>query len=361
MIRYLLGRLALAAALLLLVITCCFGLVSLIPGDPAQAILGEFASREQIASVHHQLGLDQPLIARWYHYVTHVLRGDLGKSYFTGSSVGHDLLVRLPNSLVIVIPGVALALLLGVVIGTASAYRRGRLLDKALSLFTSATLAVPEFALALVLIYVFFQKLHLSPAPLGMLSPLDVPPPQHTGSVIIDAVISGDWSTLWSVARHAVLPVVCLGIFFSAFFARVVRTGLTASLRSPQVEFARACGLSERQVYRYAMADIRRTLLTYVVILFGAALSGAVILETVFSWPGMGAWAVNGILRNDVPVIQGFVFVIASTLLLSYVVIDVIITLTDPRVRLQTIKSRAGKVTDGTIATPPLEVELPVA
>lgn len=362
MIRYLVGRLVLAAVLLLVVISCCFGLVSLIPGDPARATLGEFATKDQVEQVHRQLGLDQPLVERWWHYLSHVLRGDLGKSYFSGESVAHDILVRLPNSLVIVLPGIVLAVVLGIGIGTLSAYRRGGVADRLLSLFTSATLAVPEFALALVLIYVFFQKLHVSPAPLGMLSPLDIPPPSRTGSVVIDSVLAGSWSTISSIAAHAVLPILCLGLFFSAYFARIVRTGLAASLRSPQVEFARACGLGEFRVYRYAMADIRRTLLTYLVILIGAALSGAVIIETVFSWPGIGSWAIQGTLKTDIPVIQGFVLVIATTLLFAYVAVDVIITLLDPRVRMQVVqrgRRRPAKAVEVPVDPQRLELTAP--
>lgn len=335
MIRFVVGRIVLAGVLVIVVISACFALVSLIPGDPAFAVLGEFATPEQVADLNRKLGLDQPFLIQWWHYLTSALSGNLGTSYFSGSPITEEILVRLPSSLLLVVPGIFLAVVIGVGIGTASAYRRGSAVDRALSGFTSATLALPEFALALILIYVFFQILHVAPPPLGMLSPLDPLPPAHTGSVLIDAVLSNSWSTIGVAVSRAVLPIVTLGIFFSAFFARVVRTGLTAALLSPQVEFARACGLSEFTVFRYAMGDIRRTLLTFLVILTGGALSGAVILETVFSWPGIGTWALNGILKVDIPVIQGFVLIIATTLLFAYVAVDVLIAFVDPRVRAQ--------------------------
>lgn len=354
MIRYVVGRIVLAGVLLVAVISACFGLVSLIPGDPAQAVLGEFASPEQVSSLREQLGLDQPLLVRWWDYLSNVLQGNLGNSYFSGESISHDLLVRLPTSLLVVIPGLTLAIVLGVLIGTVSAYHRDRLPDRVLSLVTSATLALPEFALALILIYSFFQVMGLAPAPFGMLSPLDSMPPVQTGSVVIDAILSGSWGAVGSMLSHAALPILCLGIFFSAYFARVVRTGLSSALRSPQVEFARACGLSEFSVYRYAMSDIRRTLMTYLVILTGSALSGAVIIETVFSWPGIGTWALEGILKTDIPVIQGFVLVITATLLMAYVVMDVVITFMDPRVRMQVARTGSKRVAKQT----PLEIEL---
>jgi peptide/nickel transport system permease protein len=339
MIRYLVSRLVLAVVLVLLLISCSFGLVSLMPGDPARAVLGEYATPEQVAELHAQLGLDKPFLHRWFDYIVQVLHGDLGTSYFTGESITHEILVRLPSTMVILVPGLAIAVLLGVGLGTLSAYTRGRAGDRVVSVFTAVTLAVPEFALALALIFVFFQKLHVSPPPLGMLSTSVIAPASITGSVVIDSVLSGSWVVLGSIINHAVLPAVCLGIFFAAYFARAVRAGLTVALRSPQVEFARACGLSELTVYRYAMGDMRRTLLTYLVILFGSSLSGAVILESVFSWPGVGGWALNGILKVDIPVIQGFVMIVGTALLVSYVVIDVVMTMVDPRVRQQVIRA----------------------
>jgi peptide/nickel transport system permease protein len=334
-IRYLVSRLALVAALLLGLISISFGLVSLIPGDPAVAILGDYASRDEINAVHAQLGLDEPFPRRFADYMIRTLHGDLGESYFTKTSISHEMLVRLPNTLVLVVPGLLLAVVLGTAIGTASAYGRNRLPDRILSVVTSVILSVPEFALALILLFVFFQRLRLAPAPLGMLFPSDIAPQSSTGSLIVDAVQAGAWSTLWSIAAHAALPVITLGIFFAVYFAKAVRTGLSAALRSPQVEFARACGLSEWTVYRYAMADVRRSLLTYWVILFGAALSGAAILESVFSWPGIGGWSLNGVLKVDIPVIQGFVLIMGASTLVAYVLLDVATTLLDPRLRSQ--------------------------
>jgi len=344
MIRFVLGRIVLAGILVIVVISACFGLVSLIPGDPAFAILGEFATPEQVAELNRKLGLDQPFLIQYWNYLTSALSGDLGVSYFSGAPITAEILTRLPASLLLVVPGIFLAVVIGVAIGSASAYRRGTAVDRALSGVTSATLALPEFALALIMIFVFFQILQIAPPPLGMLSPLDPLPPVVTGSVLIDAVLSGSWDTIGVALRRAVLPTLTLGIFFSAFFARVVRTGLTAALLSPQVEFARACGLSELTVFRYAMGDIRRTLLTFLVILTGGALSGAVILETVFSWPGIGTWALNGILRVDIPVIQGFVLIITTTLLFAYVAIDVLIAFIDPRVRAQVTAAGTKRV-----------------
>ncbi|MFE4413989.1 ABC transporter permease [Streptomyces sp. NPDC056821] len=345
MIRYLLSRIVLAGALLIGLISLSFGLVSLIPGDPAVSILGDAATPDEIAKVHAQLGLDMPLGQRYLDYLSRTLHGDLGKSYFTGSPITHELLTRVPNTLVLLVPGLLLALLIGVLMGTVSAYRRGRAADKAMSVASAVILAIPEFALALILVFVFFQKLYAVPPPLGMLGAQDVPPPAQSGSVVIDAFLAGSWSTLISIAQHAILPIATLGIFFAAYFAKPVRTGLTQALCSPQVEFARASGLSEITVYRYAMADIRRVLMTYLVNLFGASLSGAAILETVFAWPGIGGWSLDGVLKGDIPVIQGFVLVLGASTIGAYLILDIVITVLDPRMREQAIKPRRHRRT----------------
>lgn len=343
MIRYIASRLAIAVGLLLGLMTLSFGLVSLLPGDPAVALLGEYATPADIARIHAELGLDKPLWERYIEYIGRTLTGDLGHSFFTGSSVSQELWTRLPNTLVYLVPGLILALLLGLAMGTFAAYRSGRLPDKTFTAGVSVLMAMPEFVLALLLLFVFYQQLHLAPAPLGMLSSSDIPPPKVTGSVVLDAVIAGKWKVFGSIFSRAVLPIVTMGLFFAAPFGKTVRTGLLQILHSPQIEFARACGLRPSQVYRYALSDVRAALMTYMVLLFAAALSGAAIVESVFSWPGIGGWSLDGVLKGDMPVIQGFVFVMGATSLLGYVLLDTLITLLDPRARAVALRGRSGR------------------
>lgn len=333
MIRYILSRIAIAILLLLGLITLSFGLVSLLPGNPAVALLGDYATPADIARINAQLGLDKPFLERYLDYMGRTLNGDLGHSFFTGSSVSGEIWTRLPNTLVYLIPGLILALLIGMGMGTLAAYRYGRGADKAFTAGVSILMAMPEFVLGLLLLFIFYQQLHLAPAPLGMLSSSDIPPPKVTGSVALDAVIAGQWSAVQSIMGRAALPIVTMGLFFAAPFGKTVRTGLLQILNSPQIEFARACGLKPFQVFRYALSDVRGTLMTYMVLLFAAALSGAAIVESVFSWPGVGGWSLDGVLKGDVPVIQGFVLIMGATSLLGYVLLDTLITLLDPRTR----------------------------
>lgn len=340
MIRYIVSRLLIAALLLWGLVTLSFGLVSLLPGDPAVALLGEYATPQDVARINAELGLDKPFLDRYVDYLLRTLRGDLGTSFFTGSSVSEELWVRLPNTLVYLVPGLILALVIGLGLGALAAYRVGRLPDRAFGAAVSILMAMPEFVLALILLFIFYQQLKIAPAPLGMLSALDAAPPRITGWVPVDAVLAGQWSTVGSILSRAALPIVTLGLFFAAAFGKTVRTGLIQILNSPQIEFARACGLRPGQVFRYALTDVRGALMTYMVLLFAASLSGAAIVESVFSWPGIGGWSLDGVLKGDVPVIQGFVLVMGATSLLGYVVLDTLITLLDPRTRQGVLRRR---------------------
>ncbi len=340
MIRYILSRLLIAVLLLWGLVTLSFALVSLLPGDPAVALLGEYATPADVARINAELGLDKPFVERYFDYLFRTLRGDLGTSFFTGSSVSEELWTRLPNTLVYLVPGLLLALVIGLGLGAMAAYRAGRFADRSFTVVVSILMAMPEFVLALLLLFIFYQQLQIAPAPLGMLSATDITPAKVTGWLPVDAVLAGQWGTLGSIFNRAGLLILTLGLFFAAPFGKTVRTGLLQILNSPQIEFAKACGLRPSQVFRYALTDVRGALMTYMVLLFAAALSGAAIVESVFSWPGVGGWSLDGVLKGDVPVIQGFVLVMGATSLLGYVILDALITLLDPRTRAIAAPSR---------------------
>lgn len=350
MIRYILSRFLVAILLIWGLVTLTFGLVALLPGDPAVALLGEYATPQDIARINAQLGLDKPFLLRYFDYLVGVAQGDLGNSFFTGRAVADELWTRLPNTLIYLVPGLLGALGLGLVMGTIAAYRAGRFSDRVFTVAVSILMAIPEFILALLLIYIFYQNLKIAPAPLGMLSAAQSMPPAVTGWLPVDIVLAQKWDTLAALLARTVLPALTLTLFFSAYFGKTVRSGLLQILNSPQIEFARACGLKPFQVFRYALIDVRGAILTYLVILLASALSGAAIVESVFSWPGIGGWSLDGVLKGDVPVIQGFVLAMGSASLLGYVVIDSLITLLDPRARqVATRKKPASKAKDRAI------------
>lgn len=325
-------RLLLIPVSLLVLVTLTFGIVSLVPGDPATLIVGEYSDPEQLAQVRERLGLDKPVPEQFVSYVSSLVRGDLGNSYYTDQPVGGEIMRRLPNTLILVVPALLLAVLLGTILGGIAGFFRRRWPDRGASTVITITQGIPEFFLAVVLIYVIVFQLDLLPTPVGMVS-VDAPtPPATTGVLPIDAVIHGSWSTLGSIALHAVLPVLSAGIFLSAYFAKTIRTCVGEAMASPQIEFARACGLPERKVVSYALLAARTPVLTYSAIMFGVLLSSISILEVVFAWPGVGSWALEGIVKGDIPIIQGFVFATGFIVILAYLVLDVVVAWLDPRI-----------------------------
>jgi ABC-type dipeptide/oligopeptide/nickel transport system permease component len=330
---YALRRLAILPFAIILVATLAFALVNLLPGDPARVIAGDVSSQEQVTQIRAELGLDEPLLERYKTFVSDLAQGSLGTSYYTKTPVATEIRQRLPGTLELTILSVALASLIGISLGIVGAYFSGRLPDRGVRSFIVVAQSIPDFFLGLILIYVLFFLLGVAPAPVGQLGLLDEPPPHVTGSIMVDAALAGQWDTLGSALRHAMLPVITLGIFFSAFLAKITRSVLREAMASDHVEFARACGLSERTAVGYALKSVRVPIITYVGLLLAILSGGAAIVETVFAWNGIGQWAVQAILRLDVPSIQGFVVVVGLIALTVYLVTDLIVLAVDPRVK----------------------------
>ena len=316
-----------------IVVTLSFGLINLTPGDPAAVIGGDFADDARLAEIRADLGLDKPLPERYGSYVHSLfIERDLGNSFFTQLPVWDEIWQRLPDTIELIAMGLIVAVLYGSLLGVVSAYFRRRWPDRLARLSVTITQSVPDFFLGILLIYVVFFALGWAPAPVGRLGILDRPPEEVTGSLLIDIFIARDWSLLLKALHHALLPVLTLGLFYSSHFAKTLRVVLSRSLASQQVEFARACGLSERKVLGYALREARTPIITYIGILFAALLGGAAIVETVFAWGGLGQWAIEVILKLDIPAIQGFILVVGLLTLAVYFVLDLLVVALDPRV-----------------------------
>lgn len=330
--RYALTRLLLIPVSVFVLVSISSLLTYLIPGNPALTILGDAASPERVAEVNSELGVDKPFGARYVDYWARFFHGDLGTSFFSGQSVTEEIGKYLPSTIELVVLGLVVALVLGLIIGTVGAYFQGRAVDRASRMLTSGLQSVPDFFLAIVLIYVVFYLLGAVPAPLGRLDVGERAPDRITGLLLVDSLITGDFGTFGSALGHAVLPVAALGIVYASYFAKTTRSAMGRALAAPQVEFARACGLPEWRVVHYAFLAGRTPIVTYVAILFGSLLGGASIVETIFNWRGLGQWGLEGILRLDVPVIQGFVLVSGLITLLIFLVLDVVVLALDPRI-----------------------------
>jgi ABC-type dipeptide/oligopeptide/nickel transport system permease component len=332
--RFVARRVPLMLVSLWLLITVIFLLVALVPSDPARAVAGQYATRADIAGVARRLGLDHSLWTRYIDYWKGLFHGSLGNSiYNSGESIMGDIGKYLPSTLELIILALLVGAILGMALGVISAYYHRRWPDRVASSTVSVFQALPDFLLGVLFIYVFAYLLKLLPGPEGQLSIIAVPPPKVTGMVLVDSLLAGQMSTFWDALQHAIMPALTLGIVLAAFFARVTRAALRESLDSEQTSFARACGLPERQVVRYALMSSRTPILTYGALLFAGLFGGTAIVETIFDWNGLSQWAVQEMLREDYPAIQGFVLVVGIITLLVYFTLDLTTGILDPRVR----------------------------
>jgi peptide/nickel transport system permease protein len=331
-LKYTAKRLAFIPISVFLLVTLTQWLATLIPGNPAVVILGQAATPARIAMVDRQLGVNKPFWSRFLDYWRHLLHGNLGQSFFTGRPVTQDLIKYVPSTVELILLSLALALILGLLIGTVGGYFANRLPDRLTRVLTSGLQAIPDFFLGVLLIYLLFFLLGIAPPPTGQTSIAATKDQPITGLLLVDSLLRGNFDTFTDAVRHAFIPVVTLGIAYAAYFAKTTRSVMGKTLFDPQVEFARACGLPEWRVLHYAFISGRSPILTYAAMLFGDLLGGAAIVETIFDWRGLGQWGLRGVLRLDVPVMQGFVLAAGLLTLVVFLILDVLILTLDPRV-----------------------------
>ena len=332
-LTYLAKRLLVFVPQLLGVTLVAFLLIQLLPGDPARFILGPKATPEGLANLRELMGLDKPLPEQYLIYVQGVLQGDLGRSWFSGQPVLDDLASRTPATLELLTYSMILAIVVGVSLGTWSAAHRGRgAVVRVGSVYTRLAGAFPDFWVSLVAIFIFFYQLRWAPAPLGRLGALDTPPPTTTGFYTIDSLLAGQVDTFWSAVSHLILPVAVLGLIVAPMLAKVTTTVMNEVLRSDYVRYGEAVGLRRTTMIRYSLRNSLPPILTVIGILFVYLLSGAVLVEKVFSWGGVGQYAVQAVVNSDYAAIQGFVLFTAVFTMLVYLVIDILYIAVDPRI-----------------------------
>lgn len=318
---------------LLVIATLAFLLVNVLPGNAAGIVAGPAASPEQIEVIEERLGLNDPLIERYTSFIGDLVQWDLGRSFYTDREITTEIGRFLPNTLELVVMSLAVASVLGIGLGTIAAYWSGRSADRVARLVVTISQSIPDFFLALLLIYLLFYLLGVAPPPVGRLGLVERPPDRVTGALLLDSLIAGQWTTFRSALSHSVLPVMTLGFYYASYFAKTTISALGPALDSKQVEFARANGLSERAVLAYAFRQARTPILTYGGILLAALTGGAAIVETIFSWGGFGEWAIDSILQLDIPAVQGFIVVAGIGTLLIFMFLDLLVAALDPRVK----------------------------
>jgi peptide/nickel transport system permease protein len=308
-----------------------FAVSHIIPSDPARIMAGENATADQVAAIRHRYGLDQSLPMQFLHYVHDVLSGDMGTSLFTQRPVAEDLIARLPATMELALYAMALAVLAGVPLGVAAAVRRNSWFDHLVRLITVAGLAMAAFWLAILLQLLFSMQLGLTPVQ-GRIDGWG--PDPITGFFTVDAVLRGDWQTLSDAVRHLLLPTLTLALPAIATIVRFTRAGMINVMSSNFVFYQVAMGIPRhRIIWKYLLRAALIGTLTQIGLIFGNLIAGAVVVETVFGWPGLGSFAVNSILNSDYNAIMSFTVFAGVIFILSNLAVDVAQTLLDPRER----------------------------
>lgn len=312
MLNYIARRLVIAIPVLLLVSIMVFLLIHLIPGDPAIVMLGEEATPEMIIALHEELGLDQPLYKQYISWLARVIQGDLGQSIHNKEPVVKSLMLRLPVTIELTLLSFFVGILISLPIAVAGAIRQNSWIDMIGSAIATAGVAMPPFWLGILLIYLFAAYLRLLPA---------------SGYIPIQ-------ESLLQNLQHMVLPTLTLGMWLSASIMRMVRSGMIEVLKQPYIRTARAKGLPKKYVLiRHALKNAVIPVVTILGMQLGRLMGGAVVTETIFALPGVGQLAVASIFTRDFPPVQAIVMVMAVSMLLSSILVDILYSFLDPRIR----------------------------
>jgi ABC-type dipeptide/oligopeptide/nickel transport system permease component len=317
------------------IVVVVFFVVRVLPGDAAVLRAGPYADAARIAEVRQQYGLDKSLLEQFVAYLGRLVHGDLGTSTVSSGSVASELFSRLPASLELGLYAVLLSCLIGVPVGVLAAAREGGWLDRTVRILAVSGSAMALFWLGLLFIYFFFYRLHWFPGPIDRL-PVGVQPPgKITGLYTVDALLTGQPGLAWTAARSLMLPVFTLTVVLVAPVLKMVRFSMIETLRTDYVRTARAMGLPRREVlFRDGLRNALLPVITAIGIVFGYMLGGNIIVESLFSWPGVGRYAYQSIQNNDLDALQGFVILVGVLYVLLNVVIDICYGLVDPRIRL---------------------------
>lgn len=332
-LAFLLRRIVGIAAVMIGVSVITFAISHVIPTDPAAAALGDHASDEQIAAFRAEYHLDRPLPEQYVTYVAGIVHGDLGKSIRTRRPVLDDLADSFPATLELSFTALLVSIVVGIPAGLWSAISRGRLPDLIVRLFALAGGSMPVFWLGLIVIGLFYYQLGWFPGG-GRLDTFVQPPPPRTGLYVVDSLLAGDFDALRSSLAHLVLPALTLGYFSTAVVARMTRSSMLEVLGQDYMRTARAKGLRESViVLRHGLRNALIPTITVIGLTFGSLLSGAVLTETIFSWPGLGRYATASAVSLDFPAVLGVTLLAAIVYPVANLVVDVTYYWLDPRIQ----------------------------
>lgn len=334
MSRYVIRRILETIPVLIGASIAVFLLVHLIPGGPEVVLLGERGSAENVAELRARLGLDRPLYEQYFVYMGNVLSGDLGRSVAGNIPIMDELKQRLPATMELSFCALIIAVMVGVPLGIVSAVKRGSWIDTGTMLGSLIGVSMPIFWLGLLLLYFFGVVLGWLPF-IGRLS-TNMQIETRTGMHLLDAVLSGNWTGFWDAFAHLILPSVTLSTIPIAIIARITRSAMLEVLHMDYIRTARAKGLREPTVIlRHAMRNAMLPVVTVIGLQLGSLLAGAVLTETIFSWPGIGRWLFNSIQGRDYAIVQSVTLVITFIFVVVNLLVDVSYAWLNPRIRYE--------------------------
>lgn len=340
MVRVIAYRLLGSIAAILGASLLAFLIMRVLPGDPARLILGPLATPKALAEVNHQLGLDESLIAQYWHYISDFFRGDWGYSYALSAPVKPLFVERFPATIELAL--FSFAITMGAAVGLAllSTYRHRPITDGLVRGASYIGFGTPPFFLALLLLIIFFKTLHWLPGPEGRLPVGATPPPSVTGLYPIDALLAGELNTFWESIKHLILPGIALGIASFSFMVRLLRANLLEVSREPFITVARGKGLRRWTAFRrHALPNAFLPTLTSGGLVLGEFLAGSVLVERVFDWPGIGSLVFEAIVKQDFAIVQTFILLSAVIFVLVNLLVDLLYAVIDPRVRIPAVTS----------------------
>jgi len=331
---YIIKRLLQIIPVVLGVTLIAFALIHLAPGDPVRTMLGQHATQQEIDDIRAKYGLDQPLYVQYFIWLGDVIQGDFGRSILTHEKVTTEIASRFPNTIELAIAAMIFAILIGVVAGIISATKQYSVADYSVMGLALFGISMPVFWLGIMLMMIF--GVFLGWLPIGGRIDLLLPFQRITGFMVIDSIITLNGAALVSVIRHLLLPAIALGTIPMAIIARTTRSSMLEVLRQDFIRTERAKGLSEwKVIYKHAIRNAMVPVVTVIGLNFGLLLSGAILTETVFSWPGVGRLVVDAVYARDYPLVIGCILIFALVFVIVNLITDLLYTYIDPRIHYE--------------------------
>lgn len=332
--RYIVSRVLGAAVMVLLATLVIFLIANMVPGDPVLTQLGDIAANNpvMVAAYRHRWGLDLPLWDRYWIFLTGLLHGDLGVSISSQRPVLEDIAQYAPATVELSSVAFLLSLLVGLPLGVVAAMRRDSWIDHLARMVSLIGVSAPTFWLAFIMLAVFYGRLGWAPGP-GQISPDQFPPPSVTGFMLIDAPLAGQWETFWDAVHHLILPAIVLAASTLGLITRTTRAAMLEALSQDYIRVARAKGLLRRAIMLgHALPNALLPVVTLGGLAYAQLLTGTVLTETIFSWPGLGRYTFQSAVTLDFPAIMGITTVVAVIYVIINLLVDVSYALLDPRV-----------------------------